>query len=59
VVERFVLVEAAVTHHGEPKRLLFDQHKARFHRFLDKVRHPIPAQTPALTLNPDPDRNFK
>ena len=54
-----MLVEAAVTHHGEPKRLLFDQHKARFHRFLDKVRHPIPAPTPALTLNPDPDRNFK
>lgn len=41
VVNRFVLVEATRTHHGEEKPLLFAENKARFAPFLDKIVHVV------------------
>ena len=38
-VDRFVLVEATRTHHGEEKPLLFAANKSRFAPFLDKIVH--------------------
>ncbi len=41
VVDRFVLVEASKTFQGADKPLYFDQNKARFAPFLDKIEHVI------------------
>jgi beta-1,4-mannosyl-glycoprotein beta-1,4-N-acetylglucosaminyltransferase len=41
VVDRFVLVEARKTFQGADKPLYFDQNKARFAPFLDKIEHVI------------------
>jgi hypothetical protein len=40
-VDRFVLVEAEVNHVGGPKELCFEQNKARFEKWLPKIRHVI------------------
>lgn len=39
VVDKFVLVEARVTHQGKPKPLYFEENKQRFSKFLDKIEH--------------------
>ncbi len=41
VVDRFVLVEARKTFQGADKPLYFDENKARFAPFLDKIEHVI------------------
>jgi len=41
VVDRFVLVEARKTFQGADKPLYFDQNKARFAPFLDRIEHVI------------------
>ena len=41
MVDRFVLVEARKTFQGADKPLYFDQNKARFTPFLDKIEHVI------------------
>jgi hypothetical protein len=39
VVDQFILVEAAQTHKGDPKPMLFERHKAQLERFLPKITH--------------------
>lgn len=39
VVDRFVLVEATVTHTGKPKPLYFSESSSRFEEFKDKIIH--------------------
>lgn len=55
VVDRFVLVEASVTFQGKAKPLYFNEHKARFEKFLHKIIHvvvekyPFPEESSAWT----------
>jgi beta-1,4-mannosyl-glycoprotein beta-1,4-N-acetylglucosaminyltransferase len=46
VVDRFVLVEADRTFTGQPKPLYFDEQKARFAPFLDRIEHVIVRDMP-------------
>lgn len=39
VVDKFVLVEATLTHQGKPKPLYYEENKARFSAFHDKIIH--------------------
>lgn len=39
VVDRFVLVEATITHTGIPKPLYYEQNRTRFSNFADKIIH--------------------
>lgn len=41
VVDKFVLVEATKTHQGKPKPLYYEENKARFEKFADKIIHVI------------------
>jgi len=41
VVDFFVLVEATETHQGSPKPLYFEQNKARFDKYSDKIVHVV------------------
>jgi beta-1,4-mannosyl-glycoprotein beta-1,4-N-acetylglucosaminyltransferase len=40
-VDKFVLVEATKTHSGKPKELFYEQNKARFQKWADKIVHII------------------
>jgi beta-1,4-mannosyl-glycoprotein beta-1,4-N-acetylglucosaminyltransferase len=40
-IDHFVLVEATRTHAGNPKPLYFEQNKASFSKYLDKIIHVI------------------
>lgn len=40
-IDRFVLVEGALTHSGKPKALHFDENKERYAKYLDKITHVI------------------
>lgn len=40
-VDRFVIVEGALTHSGQPKPLYFEESLNRFERFLPKITHII------------------
>lgn len=41
VVDRFVLVEATLTHSGKPKPLYYNENKVQFSEFRDKIIHVI------------------
>lgn len=41
VVDRFVLCESPYTFRGQPKRLVFQENRARFARFLPKIEHVV------------------
>lgn len=41
VVDKFILVEATLTHRGNEKPLYFKENKEKFGRFLDKIIHII------------------
>ena len=41
VVDRFVICEAALTHSGAPKPLYFEENKARFARWSEKIVHVV------------------
>lgn len=41
VVDRFVIVEAELTHNGEKKPLYFEDDRERFSKFENKIRHII------------------
>src|SRR5579859_7699219 len=41
VVDKFVLVEATLTHQGKPKPLYYNENKARYSGFHDKIIHVI------------------
>lgn len=47
VVDRFVLVEAAVTQRGQPKPLFFRDNRERFAKFLPKIEHVVVEDMPA------------
>ena len=49
VVDKFVLVEATLTHQGKPKPLYFDENKAKFESFSDKIIHIIVDKYPENT----------
>lgn len=46
VVDRFVLVEADSTHMGAPKPLFFEENKAAFAPFLDRIIHIVVRDMP-------------
>jgi hypothetical protein len=46
VVDRFVVVEATVTHAGLPKRLAFAENRHRFAHWKDRVVHVIVKDMP-------------
>lgn len=46
VVHKFVLVESRYTHSGKPKPLHFDNNKARFSKWMDKVIHVVVDEFP-------------
>lgn len=41
VVDRFVLVESSLTFQGRPKPLYYDENKAKFSKFADRIDHVI------------------
>ena len=49
-VDYFVLAEGTLTHSGLPKPLYFEENKARFSKFLHKIKHIVVNEWPA---NPD------
>ncbi|HEX5399119.1 MAG TPA: hypothetical protein VFY06_08735 [Verrucomicrobiae bacterium] len=51
VVDRFVLVEATRTFTNKSKPLFFQENRARFHEFEDRIIHVVVDDSPAL---PDP-----
>jgi len=46
VVDVFVLVEATKTHRNNPKPLFFEENKARYERYLSKIRHIVVSDLP-------------
>jgi beta-1,4-mannosyl-glycoprotein beta-1,4-N-acetylglucosaminyltransferase len=50
VVDKFVLVEANLTHQGKPKPLYFQENKDKFAAFSEKIIHVIVSEYPE---NPD------
>jgi beta-1,4-mannosyl-glycoprotein beta-1,4-N-acetylglucosaminyltransferase len=64
VVDKFVLVEATLTHRGNEKPLYFKENKEKFGRFLDKIIHiiddglnPLPKVNPSVEWNDDVWKN--
>lgn len=64
VVDKFVLVEATLTHRGNGKSLYFKENKEMFGRFLDKIIHviddglnPNPVVNPTREMNDDVWKN--
>jgi len=49
LVDQFVVVEATTTFSGEPKPLYFARHRDRFAPFLDRIRHVVVEDMPAVT----------
>ena len=52
VVDQFILVEANVTHQGNPKPFIFEKNKDRFAPFLHKIIHIKIEDTPSNFSNP-------
>lgn len=50
VVDKFVLVEATLTHQGKPKPLYFEENKHLFSAFSDKIIHVVVSEYP---FNPE------
>lgn len=48
VVDKFVLVEATLTHTGNPKPLYYAENKKRFEKFKDKIIHIIVDEFPSF-----------
>ena len=46
VVDKFILVESAMTHSGKPKELLFEQRRDEFEPWLDKIIHVVMERLP-------------
>lgn len=44
IVDYFVIVEATLTHAGNPKKLYYDENKEKFAKFADKIIHVIDDQ---------------
>lgn len=59
VVDRFVLVEATVTHQGTPKRLIYNDNKQYFEEFKDKIIHVIVEDMPKKIDNAFELGNFQ
>lgn len=50
VVDKFVLVEATVTHTNRPKPLYYQQNKSRFKKFHKKIIHIIVEDSPDVSM---------
>ena len=50
-VDHFVLVEATLTHSGNPKPLFFEQNKSMFSKYLDKIVHVVVQDMPRSRLD--------
>lgn len=50
VVDKFVIVESAVSHACKPKRLYYEENKSEFKRFKDKIIHIVVEDTPDVNL---------
>jgi beta-1,4-mannosyl-glycoprotein beta-1,4-N-acetylglucosaminyltransferase len=55
-VDHFVLVEATHTFCGDPKPLYFEQNKAQFEQYGNKIIHIIVDDFPSASTNPAQDR---
>ena len=45
-VDKFILVEATVTHSNKPKELLFEKNKSLFSEYADKIIHVVVRDNP-------------
>lgn len=54
LVDRFVLVEATVTHMGQPKPLYYAENKARFAAFHDRITHIVLDNMPDASVEKNP-----
>jgi beta-1,4-mannosyl-glycoprotein beta-1,4-N-acetylglucosaminyltransferase len=56
VVDKFIIVEADVTHQGAPKNFIFEENKERFSKFLEKISYIKVTNMPKDFVNlPTPD----
>ncbi len=46
LVDYFIIIESTETFTGQPKPLVFDENKARFEKFKDKILHYVITDTP-------------
>lgn len=53
-IHRFILVEAPISHTGNPKPLYYADNKERFAQYSDKIIHVIANDLPTKEQNPDP-----
>ena len=53
-VHRFVVIEAPLTHQGRPKPLYYDENRARFAAYGDKIIHVVCDYLPTYEQVPDP-----
>lgn len=51
VVDKFVVVEGVRTHTGKPKPLYFEENKARFAAYTDRIIHIVVDDTPEIPAN--------
>ena len=58
VVDRFVLVEADLTHQGAPKNLIFLENAHQFARWRDKITHVVVQETCRRTGMLGPERTI-
>lgn len=52
VVDRFVLSESTSTYSGKPKPLLFQENRARFAQFADRITHIVIEEPPHSSISP-------
>lgn len=50
IVDKFVIVEATVTHTNKPKPLYFEKNKKRFKKFSDKIIHIVVKDSPDVSM---------
>lgn len=59
-VDKFVLVEASITHSGKAKSMYFAENKERYSKYLDKITYiPVHIDSSQYNWEHDQSRNFK
>jgi len=53
VVDKFILVESTLTHAGNPKKLFYEENKALYEKYHDKIVHVIVDDLPDITVEKD------
>jgi glycosyltransferase involved in cell wall biosynthesis len=53
VIDRFIVIEATITHSGKPKPLNFNSNIARFEKYLSKITYLVVEDSPPFNGNED------